>query len=226
MQRKDPIIIDSIFHVFNKTIEAKQVFDKEINCNKFLDALIFYRSSALKMRLSRYDKFTSKLKDVYKIKLEDSDRFRVNILAYCLMPTHFHLLLKQRLTDGVSTFLSNIQNSFTRFFNIKNSRIGPIFVQSYKSVLIRSEQQLKHISRYIHLNPYSGNIVNTEEDLFSYPWSSFSEYLGNSRVKISEPNFIMNMFGNSYERYRKFVFDNANYQRTLEYCKDSITFKV
>src|SRR3989344_4787471 len=130
MKRKDPIKTDYIYHIFNKTIEGKKVFDSNASCNKFLDALIFYRSSALTMRLSQYEKLTLKFKNLYKKKLEDKDSFRANILAFCLMPTHFHLLLKQTVTNGVSIFLANIQNSFTKYFNIKNSRIGPLFVQS------------------------------------------------------------------------------------------------
>lgn len=224
--RKDPILTDSIYHVFNKTIEGKKVFDSNANCNKFLEALIFYRSSALTMRLSQYDKLIPKFKSVYQKQLEDKSNFRANIIAFCLMPTHFHLLLKQKVVKGVSTMLSNIENSFTKYFNIKNSRIGPLFVQSFKSVLIKSEEQLKHVCRYILLNPYSSGLLTNPQDLLSYPWSSFSEYIKNGQQTISEPEFVLQLFNNNEGRFKKFVLDNSDYQKTLEYCKYSLTFQV
>ena len=132
-------------------------------------------------------------------------------------PSHF--LLRQNQNTGISRFVSQIQNSFTRYFNRKHERSGPIFLQTFKSKPIISEEQLKHISRYVHLNPYSGRIITLIEDVREYPWSSFSDYISLSKAKLSEPENVLSFFKNNKERYRKFVLDNSAHQKMLEYCK-------
>ena len=72
----------------------------------------------------------------------DKDKKHTDILSYCLMPNHFHLLLKQNDDNGISKLLANLQNSYARYFNIKNERIGPLFQGQFKAVRIDSEEQI------------------------------------------------------------------------------------
>src|SRR5205823_11981573 len=110
-------------------------------------------------------------------RLSDPNTFRVEILCFCIMPNHWHLLVRQKVDRGISKFLSDAINSLTRYYNILHERSGPFFLPRFKSVAIRSEEQLIHVSRYIHLNPYSSGIINNFEDLINYPWSSFRGYM-------------------------------------------------
>lgn len=151
--------------------------------------------------------------------ISNINSFRVSIIAYCLMPTHFHFLLRQEQEHGISMFISQIQNSFTRYFNIKNERKGPLFLHKFKSVHIASEEQFTHVSRYLHLNPYSSKIVPTNNELASYPWSSFHEYINDEPPKLCNTSFILSHFQNNKVKYRNFVLNNAEHQKTLEYCK-------
>ncbi len=234
-KRKDPFVTDNIYHTFNKTIEHKRIFESYEIASKFLEIIRYYRSSSIHMKFSHFEKLSPILKKMYEEKLLNESTFRVNILSFCIMPTHFHLLLKQIENNGVSFYLSQIQNSLTRYFNIKYNRMGPLFVQTFKSVLIKTEDQLKHVSRYIHLNPYSSAIISSSELLENYPWSSFHEYLNkhSSRLDLTQPKYILNLFNNNKKRYKTFVLSNAQHQKTLEYCKysarwnaNSPTFKV
>jgi len=144
----------------------------------------------------------------------------IDILAYCLMPTHFHLLIRQVTDTGISHFLSQIQNAFTRYFNIKYQRKGPLFIHTYSAVTIAGDDQLKHILRYIHLNPYSSNIVNLKSDILTYPWSSCTTYLADKSTDgILNTQVGMSMFNYKKERFITFMLDHADYQKQLEYCK-------
>lgn len=137
----------------------------------------------------------------------------VSIIGFCLMPNHFHLLLRQETDGAISKYLSNFQNSYTRYFNISNERDGSLFMDQFKAVRIESEAQLVHVSRYIHLNPHTAFLTKTEKELELYPWSSFREYLNGGVIVESE--IVLGLFAGR-ESYRKFVFDNADYQRKLK----------
>lgn len=217
--RKHPFIVGSIYHVFNKTIEGRKIFNEDEKCQKFLEICRYYRSSQSIMRFSNFIRLSPDFIQLYEERISDKRTFRVSVLAYCFMPTHYHFLLRQNHEKGISIFISQVQNSFTRYSNIKHERIGPIFLHRFKSKPIQSEEQLKHVARYIHLNPYSSGVVQNHEDLQNFPWSSFHEYINSLSPKISEPNFILTLFNNNKERYKKFVLDNAYHQKMLENCK-------
>ena len=136
------------------------------------------------------------------------------------MPNHFHLLLRQTEERGISKFLSNFQNSYTRYYNTKNERDGAIFLNQFKAVLIRTDEQLIHVSRYIHLNPTTSYVVKDFHSLLDYPWSSLSEYL-NNKPEICEIETIMDIFGTS-TNYRKFLEEQVEYQRELDKIKHLI----
>jgi len=208
-----------IYHIYNKTINGKKIFDRDENSKKFLENIWYYRSISSSLRLSNFIKISSELKNSYIEKINKISSFRISILTYILMPTHYHFILKQNYESGISSFISLIQNSFTRYYNIKNKLNGPIFMHRFKSKPITSEEQLKHTSRYIHLNPYSSNLVNKLIDLEKYKWSSYKEFITLPKRALCEYNQILLLFNNNPLMYKKFVMNNADYQKTLEICK-------
>ncbi|OGK19113.1 hypothetical protein A2866_03360 [Candidatus Roizmanbacteria bacterium RIFCSPHIGHO2_01_FULL_39_8] len=224
--RSDSLKETYIYHIFNKSIDRRQIFFGDELCRKFLEILTFYRSSAVHLRLSEFNELSLDFRRMYEKEIYDKNSFRVNILCLCLMPTHFHLLLLQKQLKGISKFMSDVQNSFTKHFNIKSKRTGPIFIQTFKSVLMKSDEQLKHVCRYILLNPYSGGILKNNEELITYPWSSFYDYLNTYSTGITEAELILKLFDNNRDRFKAFILANSDYQKTLEYCKYTLTFKV
>jgi putative transposase len=131
------------------------------------------------------------------------------------MPNHFHLLVKQKANAGISTFTSKLTNSFTKYFNTKNDRVGPLFQGQFKAVLVESDEQLIHLSRYIHLNPLASNLV---KNLDSYEWSSLPAYGGKAEGSFVSTKNILSYFSDEAD-YKKFVLNQAEYAKSLERLK-------
>jgi len=216
--RPHPLLTGNIYHVYNKTIEKRSIFIKKYY-EKFIQTACYYRSSQSILRFSNFQRLPTTLFNHYQKKILDKRTFRITILAYCLMPNHYHMVIKQNQDNVISFLISQLQNSFTRFYNIKSLRTGPIFLEKFKSKPITSEEQLKHVSRYIHLNPYSNGLMQKTDEIKNYPYSSFSQYLKPKENNLSDQGFILSLFGEDTIRYKNFVLNNAEHQRTLEYCK-------
>ena len=120
--------------------------------------------------------------------------FLAEIVAYCFMPNHFHFLLKQKANDGISKFIANFTNSYGRYFNSKNKRNGPLFQNRFRATRIETEQQLLHVSRYIHLNPYSAYLVKNLKELEVYPYSSLPEYIGKTDSEFCYKENVLHYF--------------------------------
>lgn len=219
--RQHSLLNGEIYHVYNKSIDKREVFGEDAINEVAIETFTYYRSEEAIMRFSNYRKLPNPVKKIYESKVNKVKSFRISIIAYVLMPTHYHFLIRQNFDSGISVFLSQIQNSYTRYYNIVKQRNGPIFLDKFKSKPVNSEELLKHVSRYIHLNPYSAGIVSTISELEKYNWSSYSEYLSNSKLALCDKNILLSYFNNDVERLRKFVNDNREHQRTLEYCKYS-----
>lgn len=215
--RRFPLVNGQIYHVFNSSLDGKQIFTHKRNALQALNTLSFYRFESVAVRLSYFLCWSKKRKQQWLKRLEKKKRFLVTVICFCLMPNHFHLLLKQEKEDGISKFLSQFQNSFTRYFNTRHKRKGHLFQGQFKAIRIETDEQLVHVSRYIHLNPYSSFVVKNLEDLLFYPWSSFLEYLDKSGGFCNK-DYILSQFRDS-KHYKKFVLDQADYQRKLEKIK-------
>lgn len=133
---------------------------------------------------------------------------RVSIICYCLMPNHFHLLLRQNTINPLSSFMHRLTVSYSMYFNRRYDRVGHLFQGSFKAKLITKDEYLLHLSRYIHLNPRK--ITGSIPKLENYPWSSYSEYLSRNNREICEKAIILNQFNiNPTQTYRRFV-NNIN----------------
>jgi putative transposase len=169
------------------------------------------------MRLSKFLKLSNIERERLMSVQKKENKKLVDFLAYCLMPNHFHFLLKQVSEGGISRFMSNFQNSYTRYYNIKYERVGPLFLDKFKAIRIETDDQLLHVSRYIHLNPYSSFVVKKIEDLDDFMGSSLFEYL-NDQEGICKKDYLLPFF-NNIKGFKKFVWDQADYQRRLEEIK-------
>lgn len=110
--------------------------------------------------------------------------------------------------------MSQLSNSYTKYFNTKYRRIGPLLQGAFKAVLMETDEQLIHVSRYIHLNPVVSGLI---KDLNLYEWSSYKEHL--NRVGIfCNPSEILNFFSTS-KKYKEFIEDQIDYGTTLEILK-------
>ncbi len=211
--RITPLVNDQIYHVFNRGINHQPTFLDRLEYKRAKLIIEYYRFANLPVKLSKYltlsnDDRTKIMNNLRK----ENDRL-IDILAFCLMPNHFHLLLRQIKNNGISRFMGNIQNSYTRYANTKNERDGSLFLDQFKAKLITTDEQLIHVSRYIHLNPYTSYVIKSLDDLLEYPWSSLPEYLKNKPL-ICEIDTIMSFFKTA-RSYQDFIKNQADYQREL-----------
>ena len=135
------------------------------------------------------------------------------------MPTHFHLLISQNEEHGISKFMGDIQNSYTRYFNSVHERSGHLFQGQYKIVEITSDEQFLHVSRYIHLNPTTARIVS-DDSLEDYEFSSLYELTHkNSAHHLADFTKLVGSNDKDINLHLKFIKDNADYQRKLKQIK-------
>lgn len=183
------------------------IYENAHDYHRFMKTVLYYQREGPKPRLSLFDPKHSLFSLEGKI---------VNIVCYCLMPNHFHFLLQQMRNKGITEFISKLSNSYTKYFNTKNKRVGPLLQGEFKSVHVETNEQLLHLSRYIHLNPLVGYKT---KNLETYQWSSYLEYLGtNNASTCCDKDIIVSQFKH-HEAYKQFVVDHEKYARKLESIK-------
>lgn len=205
--RSTALVNGEIYHVYNRGNEKRDIFTQYRDYKRFRQTFYYYQFAGPKPRLS--------ISSLNSFQPNPQQKL-VEILCFCLMPNHFHLLVKQLKDNGISVFMSQISNSYTKYFNIKYNRVGALLQGAFKSVLVESDEQLVHVSRYIHLNPVVSGICKMPED---YSWSSFNEYAIAESICLT--SLILGMFP-SLDKYVQFTKDQIDYGTTLEIAKHQL----
>src|SRR3989344_2765207 len=201
------------YHVFNRGVEKRPTFISKYEFQRAVSTLNFYRFGDVRLRYSKYIALDTEKRTPFFANLNPA-KMQVAIIAYCLMGNHFHILLQQLREHGIVSFMAKFTNSFTKYFNTKHERIGPLFQGVFKAVHVEDDEQLIHLSRYIHLNPVSGFKVKAE-DLSSYQWSSYPEYIKNAQKSVIDNKDVINFF-KSPDEYQEFVLNQADYSQQLK----------
>ena len=220
-QRKVIFANDQYYHIFNRSINKEPIFIKQRDCQRALETLGYYRFDNPPIRLSYFLAFGPDKRLEIARALSNNTKKIVDITSFTFMPNHFHFLLKQNVNKGISKFLALFQNSYTRYFNTKNTRSGHVFQGQFKAVRVEDDEQLLHLNRYIHLNPHTSYVVKTFSELKQYPYSSLPEYLNNQKNSLCNIQEVLSHFS-SIKKYEDFLFDQAGYQRALEKIKHLI----
>lgn len=198
---------NSYYHVFNRGVEKRNIFEDEQDYNIFKYYLSIYLLPK-EIIAQKFDKVPFRL-------LNKNLNDQLELLAYCLMPNHFHLLLKQLTIDAISRFMKQLTNAYTLYFNNKYDRVGGLMQGRFKAVLIDSDEQLLHVSRYIHLNPITAQLTSK---LGNYFWSSYPSYTNGKNDPLVKKGTILDQF-NSSKDYRRFVSDQEDYAKKLDKSK-------
>ena len=167
---KTPLVTGHIYHVYNQGIDRRLIFSNKREYLRALQTIRFYIYRQNFIKLSHY--LTSGSQQLFILKRIRESPLRVILLAYCLMPNHFHFVVKQAEDKGISQFLANFQNSYTKYFNAKHKRKGSLLLNPFRAVRIETDEQLLHVVRYVHLNPYSSAIITDLNKVLDYPYSS------------------------------------------------------
>lgn len=213
--RKDALENGNIYHVYSRSISKYVVFNDAEEFKRICDLINLFRYSSFTYKYSRFIELDPLLRVSIVNKLKTEENYLVEIIAYCLMPTHIHLILKQVSDNGISKYMSRVLNGYSRYFNTKHKRIGPLWSGRFKSVLTLSDEQLIHLTRYVHLNPTSAGLVSNP---ISWGYSSFGEYIGNKKQNDVLCNF-KNLIAMDPKEYNKFVNNQKDYQKRLSLIK-------
>ena len=141
--------------------------------------------------------------------MNQRDPLIVKVLGYCIMPDHYHLIVRAIAdNDQIVKYLSKVENAYAKYFNMKTERHGHLWSESFKSVIVNSEEQLLYLTKYVHLNPVKAIIVNKAED---YKYSSFNDYMNVHVLRQLNGISISNP-----AEYREFVSAHKDYSKKLE----------
>ncbi len=185
------------YHVYNRGVEKRVIFLDDQDYTVFIGLLKKYLAGEEDARKNRHP-YSQLDKDV-------------QLLSYCLMPNHFHLLLHQTSIDGVTRLLRRLSTGYVMYFNNKYRRVGTLFQGKFKAVRINSDAYLQHISRYIHLNP---------KDYKAWRYSSYVYYSGERKTpKWLDAPQLMHIFDDNREEYLQFVDDYDGMMRDLSIIK-------
>ncbi len=215
--RKNVLVIGEVYHVINKSIAGFKIFNDDSEFSRMVEVIRYYQREKPEIKFSEFIEsigFQPNSSQAANYNSDNKEKL-VEIIAYCIMPTHLHLILKQLKENGISVFMSNVLNSYTRYFNIRHKRKGPLWEGRFKSILVETDEQLLHLTRYLHLNPVTAYLIDTPE---SWAMSSYREYLlrVNERNKFCRYDGILDI---EPIAYKKFVEDRVSYQRELASIK-------
>lgn len=202
-----PFVSDNFYHLFDRGVEKRIIFSDDRDYQRFLQTLYYYQFNGPKPQFSTQQRFRDH-------SFNKNPKI-IEIICYCLMPNHLHLLIKQLRDGGIKEFMQKVINSYTKYYNIKHNRVGHLFQGTFKAVPIEDDEQLLHVSRYIHLNPYVSNLT---KDLKTYPHSSYPAFidLSNDILLTKEP--VLDFFKDA-SKYKEFVSGHQDYAKELEQLK-------
>ncbi len=221
MQRRVSFSPGEYYHIYTRGVEKRKIFLNKKDYDRFL-ALLYIMNQPGNFVFRDFLR-TKKLADIFD---ESQESPIVSIVAYCLMPNHFHLILQEHEEGGITKFMSKVLTSYSMYFNLKYERSGSLFMHPFRSKHIDNQSYYLYIYSYIHLNPVSliqsdwkevgvKNRKKVEEFLDNYPYSSYLDFQkeGRRESKILDfskvPNYLKEKenLADYIESFNKFTED-------------------
>lgn len=187
--------IGEVYHIYNRGVNKTNIFltakDYEVFLHRLKENL--FPNFIDKKKLSWLER---------RRKTLPSNSF--DLICYCLMPNHFHLLIQQKTNLPITKLMSKVCTSYSMCFNKAHNRVGAVFQDQFKAILIENNEQLLWTSYYIHKNPIEAGLIRNPED---YIWSSYQEYFNPvNKFNLCNKEIIMGQF-NSEQQYLKYFED-------------------
>ena len=205
------------YHIYNRGTDKRDVFLDDHNYLRFLFSIMSFQSLKPVYLPARY---VAHWKQVYKRdpeslksifspeEINDITQMRiVEMVAFALMPNHFHLLLKAIRPKGISEYMQRTQCSYTKYFNTLHERSGHLFQGPFQAVHVKTNEQLLHLTAYIHRNPAEIKKWATKPE--QYPWSSYQDYLNTNRLSDLLKNQIIVSQLKMGKTYHQFVLGSG-----------------
>ncbi len=209
--RKVPLANEEYYHIFNRGVDKREVFLNDADYWRFLFSLRLMNDKNNGAMIAWRDYKKANPGDTleqffltFNVRKGKGNPL-VEIIAYCLNPNHYHLILKQIEDKGIEIFMQKLSNGYTKYFNKRNNRSGALFQGRFKSSHIDSNEYLLHVSAYVNCNSQIHGTAPAEK----YFWSSFDEYIGgkSNHPVILKKEAVSEQF-DSAEEYKDFVLGN------------------
>ena len=216
--KRPPLVNGEIYHIVIRSIEGLKLFVNEKDYLRMVHNLFEFNDSSPTKWGYR--------KRYFKNSENSSRNLLVEILAFCLMPNHVHLLVRQLQDDGITKLMRKVGAGYGTYYNKKYERSGHVFQGRYKAVHIKNDQQLITVFVYIHTNPVAlivpswkeKGIANIEKVIYfleKYRWSSYLDYLQNKNFpSLTSREFLAELMG-GVEGCRGFVKDWLQFKKEL-----------
>lgn len=195
---------DSYYHIYNRGTEKRSIFLDQQDYSIFLSYLKEYLTpkdiESLNIVLQSI-RTTSAEKEAAKRKLKMNNfTSDITLLAYCLMPNHFHFLIKQKDAGSMDKFMNSLGTRYTMYFNKKYKRVGSLYQGVYKAAMVYTDEQLLNLSRYIHKQALSLPSLSGSDQP-----SSYNIYIGKQKTEWVNPEEILQFFS---KRFPKLSYKN------------------
>ena len=198
MERKEKFEQGEFYHIYNRGVEKRVIFQNISDYKRFM-ALLYLTNSDKTVEF-RNNSSKNSLDKIFK---QDRGKQLVAIGAYCLMPNHFHLLITPLVDGGISKFMLKLQTGYSMYFNKKNERVGALFQGVFQSQHINKDKYLRYIYAYIHLNPAKlknpswktqpkSFLNQLKKFIAEYPYSSLQEYVSLDYKIVNSKLFPVN----------------------------------
>lgn len=204
-----------IYHIYNRGLDGREIFSDEKDYALFLELVSRYVSVVAEKTEGMFkgDK-PSVVERKKRMNLTDV----VQVLAYCLMPDHFHLVVRQERERGITDLMRRVLTGYVMEYNRRHRRRGPLFESAYRAVLVEGEEKAAHVVRWVHLNPAVRSVVRllgmetvSVSAPDTYPYSSYHLYLGNNMN-----DWVKRYFGKiSPGEYKKWVENSKIDSKTV-----------
>jgi len=219
MGRSIKFIPGEIYHIYNRGTEKRNIFSSRRDYERFL-ALLYLSNGEIPVHSQLQG---STLKEVQK---NDQGKKLVEIIAYCLMPNHFHLLVSEKNQNGISRFMQKLITAYTMYFNKLHERSGALFQGKFQARHVFDERYFFYLISYIHLNPVKiidpkwkengvTNRSRAEKYLKEYPYSSYLDYLGEDRTeKIILNRDVLDRYADTPADFKASIMSFLGYEET------------
>jgi len=222
MERKFNFSVGEFYHVYNRGNDKRGIFLNSHDLDRFINLLFVCNSNKPVV-----------FKIIQGESLDTIDRGEslVDIGAYCLMPNHFHLLVREKVEGGISMFMKKLSTGYVMYFNKKNERTGKLFEGAFKATHVDNDEYLKYLFAYIHLNPVKlidpvwkekgiSDKEKAKEYLNIYKYSSYLDYIGQNREEAALLNkSAFPEYFTDFKEFSDFISEWLGYQNT--HIKDS-----
>lgn len=220
------------YHIYNRGVEKRLIFINKQDYGVFLSYLKTYLlpKNEVELRNKLSDSNTSYKEKDKILKLLRLNNFygEITLLAYCLMPNHFHFFIKQKDSLSIDKFMQSLGTRYTMYFNRKYKRVGFLYQDVYKAVLIETDEQFIYLSKYIHKQailhyPSKASLASQGRTLRAWEQpSSYPEYLGKRKTEWVHPEEVLAHFSKTNPKltYKAFVEESDDFSviqnKTLE----------